>query len=84
VAKLVTHQPVWKPAMFGGVTNSTLCGVRSVIRADAADLNVGDDVTCKLCNAILRGDRVAYGKQFLGKSHEEVEAISLRRAAKSN
>ena len=56
--------------MFGGVTTATLCGIQSAIRADAADLNVGDDVTCKVCNAILRGDRRAFGKQFVGLSSQ--------------
>jgi len=53
---------------------ATLCGIKSTIRADAADLNVGDDVTCKVCQAILRGERTSYGKRFVGMSHEEVEA----------
>lgn len=78
MAKLVTHQHIWKPAM-GGVAGATLCGVQSKIAADAADLNVGENVTCKNCLAIIRGDRVAYGKQFIGMSYEAVEAISQQR-----
>jgi hypothetical protein len=75
VAKVATHQHIWKPGMFGGVMTATLCGIKSTIRADAADLNVGDDVTCKVCLAIIRGERASYGKQFIGMSHEEVEAM---------
>lgn len=74
MAKVVTHQGVWKPGAFGGVTNSTLCGVASGIARDAADLNVGDDVTCKNCLAIINGERPAYAKQFLGMTYEQVEA----------
>lgn len=81
MAKVVTHQHIWKPAIFGGVMTATLCGIKSTIRADAADLNVGDDVTCKVCQAILRGERTAYGKRFVGMSYEEVEATVRNKRA---
>ncbi len=77
MAKVVTHQHIWKPGLFGGVMTATLCGIKSTIRADAADLNVGDDVTCKVCQAIIRGERTAYGKRFIGMSYAEVEATVL-------
>ncbi len=64
---------------MGGVAGATLCGVQSGIASDAADLNVGDNVTCKNCLAIIRGERPAFGKRFIGMSYEEVEAISQQR-----
>jgi hypothetical protein len=79
--KVVTHQHIWKPGMFGGVTTGTLCGIKSTIRANNADLNVGDNVTCKVCQKILSGERRAFGERFVGLSYEEVEAISERRRA---
>ena len=82
MAKAVTHQHIWKPAFIpGGVVSSTLCGRKSGIREAAADLNVGtrQEVTCKFCLSILRGDRRAYGMRFLGMSSEDVEAISQSR-----
>ena len=80
MAKVVTHQHIWKPAFVpGGVVTATLCGRKSVIREDALDLNVGESVTCKLCLAILNGDRQNYNKRFVGMSCEEVEIISQSR-----
>jgi hypothetical protein len=80
MSKVVTHQHVWKPAFIpGGVVSDTLCGIKSQIRADALDLNIGDDVTCKVCQSIIRGKRAAYGKRFIGMSYEEVETISTAR-----
>jgi hypothetical protein len=84
MSKVVTHQQIWKPAFIpGGVVTATLCGRKSGIREDAADLNVGENVSCKFCLAILRSDRPTYAKRFLGMSCEEVEAISQQRLAKS-
>jgi hypothetical protein len=85
MTKIVTHQHIWKPAFIpGGVVTTTLCGRKSVIRENHADLNVGDDVTCKFCLALLKSDRPTYAKRFLGMSCEEVEAISQARLARSS
>jgi hypothetical protein len=80
MSKLVTHQHIWKPSWIpGGVTGATLCGRKSGIRESEADLNVGENVTCKLCLAILKSDRPHYAKRFLGMSSYEVEVISQSR-----
>lgn len=47
----VIHQQIFKPGMFGGVVNTTICG-----RVDNSkqDLNVdGGAVTCKFCLRII-------------------------------
>lgn len=78
MGKLVTHQSVWIPGMFGGVTPTTLCGRMSEISAAAADMNVGDDVTCKNCLSIISGDRMTFRKRYLGMGFEEVEALAAK------
>jgi len=75
---LVTHKQVWKPAMFGGVTSATLCGTKSVIESDKANMNVGDDVTCKNCLAILSGKRRRFTSQFVDLTYEQVEQLAAQ------
>lgn len=43
----VTHKQIYRPSPFGGIVNTTLCG--RVSHADDDGMNVGDQVTCKLC-----------------------------------
>ena len=64
--------------MFGGVSTSTLCGVQSNNEADAANLNVGDDVNCKVCKKIIAGERKSWRSKFIGLSYEQVEKLAIR------
>ena len=41
----VAHKQLYRPGVFGGTVNTTLCGR---VRQDE-DMNVGKRVTCKLC-----------------------------------
>jgi hypothetical protein len=84
MTKLVTHQSVWKPVM-GGVSNDTLCGVYSKISADSADMNVGGNVTCKICLALIAGKRVSYNSKYLGKTAQQIrDEIEARAQPKAN
>jgi hypothetical protein len=53
MTKQVKHLQVYKPAAFGGVVNTTICGrVRN-----NQDYNVADsreDVTCSYCKQLIK------------------------------
>lgn len=40
------HKQIYRPGVFGGTMNTTLCGRMQTTRDGA---NVSDEVTCKLC-----------------------------------
>lgn len=53
MAQAVRHQQIFKPGIFGGVTNRTLCG-RVSNASDDMNIEVeGEGVTCKLCTRLI-------------------------------
>lgn len=53
MSRKVLHRQIFKPSVFGGTVNTTLCGR---VNNSASDLNVADsneDVTCSFCRKIL-------------------------------
>ena len=48
---IVTHKQIYKAGLHGGTVNTTLCGRVSDALPDG--MNVGENVTCKLCLAII-------------------------------
>ena len=70
----VAHQQIYKPGMFGGVVNTTLCGAVDNKNWGTNDgMNVGNNVTCKNCMKILSGERPAYNLKWVGTTYAEAE-----------
>lgn len=62
--KKVLHRHIWKPSIFGGTVNTTLCG-----RVDnSSDYNIADvdsEVTCTFCRKLLDGKTKNYNLKWL-------------------
>lgn len=59
MARVVNHQQIYKPGIFGGITNRTLCGR---VSSAGEDMNVSGtdataDVTCKMCVRLITDGR---------------------------
>jgi hypothetical protein len=66
--KKISHKQIYKKGVFGGITNTTLCGRVNNFESDKNDgMNVDDDFNCKFC---LRIASTEYGKRIINESEE--------------
>jgi hypothetical protein len=61
----IIHKQIYKENVFGGITNTTLCGrVDNSNNEKNNGMNIGDDFNCKLC---LKISKTEWGKKIIEK-----------------
>jgi len=62
----ITHCQIYKKGVFGGLTNTTLCGRVNDYENEKNDgMNVANDFNCKLC---IKASKTAWGKKLIKTS----------------
>lgn len=65
--KIITHKQIYQKGIFGGITNTTLCGrVNNWQNEKNKGMNIKEKFNCKLC---LKIANTSYGKKIIENSN---------------